>query len=1664
MALEYTKGSLHKQVSDTVTEQLLISLVNLTSGASRSSEGTRPAGPAGRLIRCFLRVLTQRKNQYVNERLQRLVFAQCNQSRAQQFELPEGISSPRMVQEIPTREAWWWHVRGQPETQRKQDQPPARERGPTSQALARRLRPPSRGKAAEMQASPCAPVALAADIRTEEPEAPSKRYARSQRNAALKRATARASLTGDVALAAKEAAHATTAWTRASHLTARRRGSTVMAPRGQIETRFGVMALQCDTMPVATQSALNAGPGGTSAWRKMQAEGHSDKTRRCVTDLQCESFGTTEVFLKKVEARDEQPIGLPFPNSTGFHDHNSKLASSVLPPESFDVDAVAEGDCASTKPASPSSALVAVVIDASGGVLNCSGSCGLMRCLLADQPQAEETRPTTPSTLASLTGTAEELALPTPKPDIARTRSMSMVRRRSANRRPGPLQRSSSEPNVASIPARPNSSNGAQVTRERTAAEHHRDLEAVRTYDEEARNHQQGGNAASGCEVRFDVARTLSNIRDEAPPQMARTEQKVRAISELGLVPGNARVTRGSLGQGPSSSCIRAHSSSGTVDHQATRSSPALTRPSTAASDSRARRADHGGNKVIPGDWGAEFEKVTIAAPPIAAKMRPNGSRQSVIDHKITRVWDTRCRRWADFIDLSEPINGVTTGPTRTQSKAVPASAVGETSTVQPLRPHEASLHRSASAGPQARARSAGMKRASPDAHVRPQLALPAPPRAQVVEERPPADAARLEASAHAYLNEAAALHRLPNMPKCLHAAGIGTAEDGSGYVEYAGAQLPFDIQHLNLVDDDAAPLLKGMQQHNASFESLLLAGNPRLTDITYMPLLKLVCARSAATGVRINRLDLSDACGVGEMALSLLAQELRNELKELRILRMDRVSVPERAWPMLEAGIQGLIHLEDLSLADMKIGRLSQRSSISVAEMLLGLPALRTLDISGNFFGLQGCKALADNIGCHSTLSRLDLSYNAGGFVDVGHSISCAGAASLGGAGGAVGHAHKAPGRAGCSGLPTFNPVSLVCESVASARALKVLKLANCQLNFDEDFVLEDAIAEKVGDSMEELDLSGNPCQGPMGARCLLRLVIHTPSLCKLEVREFQEALPTSSSIAYELVSPSRQYDVDLGHPQHRALCRTLLRRCRKIGREPKDLFDFKDSAFGWEVVKSWKDGRGIPSSGHVTFTFQLASAVSSKQIDIVALLNKMSLARKVKVSLWAFVRIAELYRGLIDHAARRVLLGAMASDLLLKLCHVKYLSDLDIALRIEVIELLLPAVHQLDRMGGFDLVLNARGKIATPLHIARIGVFTLLTFNPYCPNGHYCLNLSLPCDRHMLVQLQLINKWERTRAEAQGHADLSQHGDHECLRNVSLNGQYLVWRSAEAMAPPRGELSFDYCSPFHPQKGSPTSDDDEVLGVERLFAAARCDQLPKLAVLRTVLHKFTLTSKQCARLTRMFPRKGFDNEDENQAVSFRVDAFVVLYARCVDIAGLVSSERYGLYGLHLFDRADVLKVRSRLGRIRTWDITRIECDHLIPSNKKSASPSSRTQAVETEDSQHLGVLTALRIRDDPTSHNANRYVFDLSVYEDWWATKALLDVACKESGVHFDAPSWSEKAHLEARGTSWLVPGEWHTELPTTGIFTVRYFLEKPEYKDLAAREKLAEKYLGW
>eukprot|EP00930_Biecheleria_cincta_P095559 TRINITY_DN87508_c0_g1_i1.p1 TRINITY_DN87508_c0_g1~~TRINITY_DN87508_c0_g1_i1.p1 ORF type:complete len:1632 (-),score=307.88 TRINITY_DN87508_c0_g1_i1:73-4968(-) len=934
---------------------------------------------------------------------------------------------------------------------------------------------------------------------------------------------------------------------------------------------------------------------------------------------------------------------------------------------------------------------------------------------------------------------------------------------------------------------------------------------------------------------------------------------------------------------------------------------------------------------------------------------------------------------------------------------------------------------------------------------------------------------ARSEEASSVTLAYATACHKknMVQVPKCL--VDIPFDEQSPGRFN---RKTTLDLRDLNLTDKEAVPIVAGLRAQNSSFEVMLLSGNPQLTDAFHQPLLKMACERS----MRPSVLDLSGCSSMGETSMRSLADALPIALMKLKILRLDGTRCEsEASWLLLSENMRSLIYLQELSLADMYIGRGSQKIPCLVADLCTSLPALTSLNMSNNFLSFEGCKALQNLLAVHESIRELDCSHNANGFV-LPHSSSGGASAGTGSALQYDNFTH---------GVATFNPLSLVCEAVRRARALKILRLSGSQLNFDEDMILEDAIASKQGAAMEELDLSSNPFQGRMGVRCLLRTAVRTPSL-HIQLCDVKEALRPCAAHPYEYSDPTAHYSLSLEHPQHRALLRSLLRRCTVESK--KDIADcFTFEGRGDEVAQLWNQSKTVPAEGELNFSFSLPVQLDD-DCDVEELIDRISKTRKLKVGLVEFTKIAKLYAELADRESRLIFLDAMSMDLLIKHSHVRYIGEVDSVLKQEVIDRLLPAVSNLDKLGGFDLALNSDRNMLSGRDASRSSVINLLLFNPHCPDGHYVLDVGIPSDRKTLEHLILINAWERNRAIKKGRPDLSLHGGHESIRNCTVSGGSRVWRSADSQIPSRAEFTLDYQSAFFGSchKGLPVASD---LVVKQLQTAIiNTDARPKLKlfILRTVLHRLVLSAEHIRLFCEAFPR-GPNADDPSVEIrdSSRVEAFQIMYCRCNNIRDLLANEKHGLYSLAYITREEVLTVRKRLGRSRCWDLSRLDQECLIPTpdtpeDEAEFDASGRLGLIGNREQPPMGfikkdhkermaeadldqermrsIIEDYSMHDNPVSiGNANWYAMDLSVHEDWRCASLLLAVCHGETGENIDEPFWSETAHLAARGSKWLVPEDWYKEVPDVGLFCMR-FKQGFNVPNMDIRLELAEARLGW
>merc|ERR1712194_173310 len=106
-----------------------------------------------------------------------------------------------------------------------------------------------------------------------------------------------------------------------------------------------------------------------------------------------------------------------------------------------------------------------------------------------------------------------------------------------------------------------------------------------------------------------------------------------------------------------------------------------------------------------------------------------------------------------------------------------------------------------------------------------------------------------------------------------------------------------------------------------------------------------------------------------------------------------------------------------------------------------------------------------------------------------------------------------------------------------------------------------------------------------------------------------------------------------------------------------------------------------------------------------------------------------------------------------------------------------------------------------------------------------------------------------------------------------------------------------------------------------------------------------------------------------------------------CMEIGELLSNEPFGLYGLKLFKRDEILMVRRRLGRLRVWDVTRCDDEELVAGNlTRSTIRKDRILEAELDQKRMQRTLQDYSMKDDPTSRGyANIYSMDLTVFGDW-------------------------------------------------------------------------------
>ncbi|CAE8608885.1 unnamed protein product, partial [Polarella glacialis] len=197
-------------------------------------------------------------------------------------------------------------------------------------------------------------------------------------------------------------------------------------------------------------------------------------------------------------------------------------------------------------------------------------------------------------------------------------------------------------------------------------------------------------------------------------------------------------------------------------------------------------------------------------------------------------------------------------------------------------------------------------------------------------------------------------------------------------------------------------------------------------------------------------------------------------------------------------------------------------------------------------------------------------------------------------------------------------------------------------------------------------------------------------------------------------------------------------------------------------------------------------------------------------------------------------------------------------------------------------------------------------------------------------------------------------------------------------------------------------TAQDSTIEQIAFAIENTECNPMAKVGVLRSTIDKICLTASHCAMLIEalpssfLTPQQLADNPQAEPTMrdTARVEAFVILYSRCVDIHGLLESV---LYGIKVLTRAEVLTVCRRLGRTRTWDMPRLHLDCLIPDPRPATmTKADKLQLAAVDGDKQQPIMQDFGMLDDPTSiGNANFIFFDLSLFEDWHCARLLLLVS---------------------------------------------------------------------
>lgn len=859
----------------------------------------------------------------------------------------------------------------------------------------------------------------------------------------------------------------------------------------------------------------------------------------------------------------------------------------------------------------------------------------------------------------------------------------------------------------------------------------------------------------------------------------------------------------------------------------------------------------------------------------------------------------------------------------------------------------------------------------------------------------------------HAYFQEFRKMRVLPKIPRFL--TGMANA-----------SEIP-PHPPTGLTDTDLVATKSALIRYPASVRSLDLSGSSSVSGQCIRDFWDGLPARTTRELISINLSGMR----LGTESLRHF-QDLIYERRFacLQILNFDGVPVPDHAWHMFCRALVALGSLNELSLQNTRLGAAQQQSCLEVAWLVQSHPKLKKLDISNNFFYFQGLQALADSLAKSSVLRELCLAQNSSG---------------------------KTPesGFSGISAMESF------CDCLVNNKGLERLDLQGCGLTGAVDVVLYEALKEHP--RICSLNLSDNP-HGYQGLRCLVHLLVSPTSLIdSCDVRDVRDSIGCfPSTPIFNFCNPSGSYKLDLARPMNRVVLSLLLQVRDKHG---GDEF-FSEVTLDNHPVKAAqasplgeaceKTSRGwkIAREGRLSFCCTLPSSPehdASKTKSKGALLERdaesqtwkefvcrAELERKVSfgrraVNMRRFSVIAEMLRQLENAAEQELLIRALSSDLLLKVCHLKWLIEVtppDFAKSIGEhlwSTLSCPVV--------FDLfqIMSAGRSSPTELHNSP-HVMRSFFFNPLNPTGSYQLQLELPSSHSLGLRVLVINSWEKKLAEERGlSVDTSQHGGHWGIRNLRYQNGMVLRYTDSFQLPIEGTLSFDYTSVLRLDPLVTQATGDEVTeSLLHCLSNNRAQPADKVWALRSVSHMLTLNAEQITTLLPVISATKFGIRHRDLEQLARSDVFVSLFPRCLDVPNLVADQ--------------------------------ICCNEELFTPKERASILSR-----------LGWLNAF----DPLSCGGGKsYLLNLSIHEERQLCSFLVQLASQKGAEDLQKVSWS--GHVPQEGnpeSSFVVPSKWLTGVPHEGEFKCQYGLKTRGTRVCAAveemlepRKKLAAEFFGF